>query len=457
MKRNYPDGPRIFLPLVIVRQLLPGLVPFNQLEFALNIARQYGDILHYKFGPLHIYQLADPDLTRQILVEQPEKFQKPRLLKYAFGPFGGQGLVTSDGALWKRQRKLIQPAFHHGRLGAYGEVFTAHAIRMCETFSDGEVRDIAAEMTQITVAIVVKTLFGSDLPGDAAEIRQCMLALLEAASERVNSPLRLPGWVPTRRNIRERRALAKLDAMLHALIESRRRSAQSREDLLSALLAAVDQDSGGGMSDQQLRDEMMTLFLAGHETTANALTWTWYLLARHPEVEAKLSEELRAVLDGRVPTAADLPKLPYCEMVVRESMRLYPPAPGAAREPIEDVAIGGFDVPKGSLISINTYVMHRDRRFFPEPDRFHPERFAQGWEERIPRYAYLPFGAGPRVCIGNAFAMMEARLILATVAQRSKFSLEADAEVRPVQRITLRPGGPVRMKITLRKQSCLAE
>jgi cytochrome P450 len=274
--------------------------------------------------------------------------------------------------------------------------------------------------------------------------------LLEAASERVNSPLRLPAWVPTGRNLRERRALAKLDAIVHALIGNRRASEERRDDLLSALLAAGDRE-GGGMSDQQLRDEMMTLFLAGHETTANALTWIWYLLARHPEVEEKLSEELRSVLGGRAPTVADLPKLRYTEMVVRESMRLYPPAPGAAREPIEDVAIGGFQAPKGSLLSINTYVMHRDARFFAEPDRFHPERFGQGWEERIPRYAYLPFGAGPRVCIGNAFATMEARLILATVAQRCKLSLETDREVRPVQLITLRPRGPVRMKIAVRK------
>jgi cytochrome P450 len=455
MKRAYPDGPSINFPLAILGQLVPALLPFDQLEFASNIARQYGDFAHYRFGPLHIYQLTHPDLTRQILVEQPERFQKPRLIKYAFGPFGGEGLVTSDGALWKRQRKLIQPAFHHGRLAAYGEVFTADAIRMCESFSEGEVRDIGAEMTQLTLTIVVKTLFGSDLPGDPAEIRRSMLALLEAASERVNSPLRLPAWVPTRRNLRERRALAKLDALIQALIGNRRASAGRRDDLLSALLAAGGRDSGG-MSDQQLRDEMMTLFLAGHETTANALTWIWYLLARHPEVEERLSEELRRVLGGRAPTAADLPKLPYTEMVVRESLRLYPPAPGAAREPIEDVAIGGFQVPKGSLISINTYVMHRDARFFADPDRFHPERFSQGWEERIPRFAYLPFGAGPRVCIGNAFATMEARLILATVAQRLKFSLETAAEVRPVQLITLRPGRPVRMKISVRKQSCSA-
>jgi len=231
------------------------------------------------------------------------------------------------------------------------------------------------------------------------------------------------------------------------LIQTRRRSGQSRDDLLSVLLAAVDEDDGASMSDQQLRDEMMTLFLAGHETTANALTWTWYLLARHPAVEKKLLEELHGVLAGRPPAMDDLPKLPYTEMIIREAIRLYPPAPGFAREPIENVTIGGYDVLKGSVVTVNTYALQRDGRFFPDPERFDPERFAPGWEERIPRYAYLPFGGGPRVCIGNGFAMMEARLILATVAQRYKLSLEPLEEIAPIQLVTLRPSRPVRMKL----------
>ena len=219
------------------------------------------------------------------------------------------------------------------------------------------------------------------------------------------------------------------------------------------LLAAVDEDSGAGMSDWQLRDEMMTLFLAGHETTAAALTWTWYLLSQHPKVEARLLGELRQVLGGRAPVVADLPNLPYTEMVVREAMRLYPPAPGVAREPIEDVKIGGYDVPKGSLISVNIYALHRDPRFFEDPERFDPDRFSSAWDERIPRYAYLPFGGGPRVCIGNGFAMMEARLILATLAQRCQLSLEPGQEVVPIQLVTVRPKNGVRMRLKMRKAS----
>jgi cytochrome P450 len=212
----------------------------------------------------------------------------------------------------------------------------------------------------------------------------------------------------------------------------------------------VDEDSGTRMSDQQLRDEMMTLFLAGHETTATALTWTLYLLSRHPEVETRLVDELQRVLAGRMPSVNDLPKLPYTEMVIREALRLYPPAPGLAREPIEHVTIGGYDVPKGSLVSANTYAIQRDGRFFADPERYDPDRFAPGWEERIPRYAYLPFGAGPRACIGSGFAMMEARLILATVAQYYKLSLVRGEKVKPIQLVTLRPSGPVRMRLERR-------
>jgi cytochrome P450 len=451
MKRKYPDGPRIKLPLVLIGQMLPSRFPFDPLAFGVGIARQFGNIVHYKLGPLHVYQLNHPDLIRQILVEQPEKFHKPGLVRRAFRPFAGDGLFTSDGALWKQQRKLMQPAFHHRQLAAYAGVMAAHARSMMDGFVDQEVRDIGADMTRLTLGIVAKSLFGAELPREAGEITRSMLAVLDAANQRMNSPLQIPSWVPTARNLRERRAVARLDATLQVLIRTRRASTESCDDLLSVLLAAVDEDSGARMSEQQLRDEMMTLFLAGHETTASALTWTWYLLSRHPAVEMRLVEELHRVLAGRAPSVDEQPKLPYSEMVIREALRLYPPAPGIAREPIEDVTIGGYDVPKGSLIVVNTYAIQRDGRFFADPERYDPERFAPGWEERIPRYAYLPFGGGPRVCIGNGFAMMEARLILATVAQRYRLLLEPDETIRPVQLVTLRPSGPVRMRLTRRE------
>jgi len=447
MKYTYPAGPRINFPLAVVGQLLS--LPFDGLEFAVKISREFGDIAHYKFGPLHIYQLNHPDLVRRILVEQPEKFYKPKLIKLAFRPFAGEGLFTSDGALWKQQRRLMQPAFHHRHLAVYGDVMVEHATRLADSWAAGQIREMVGEMTGLTLGIVVKTLFGGDLQEVEAIGRQ-MLEMLHATNRRLNSAFQIPTWVPTPGNLRERRAVARVDEITRVLIQARRAEPEKRDDLLSLLLAAVDEESGARMSDQQLRDEMMTLFLAGHETTAGALTWTWYLLSRHPEVEARLIDELRTVLAGRAPTAADLPKLPYAEMVIRESMRLYPPAPGFAREPVEDVEIGGYVVPKGSLIIVNTFALHRDPRFFPDPERYGPERFGPGWEERIPRFAYLPFGGGPRVCIGNGFAMMEARLILATIAQRFKLSMTNDAAIKPVQIVTVRPSGPVRMQIEKR-------
>jgi len=451
--RRFPNGPILSFPRVVIGQMFPSRYPFNPLEFNLAIAREFGDIAYFRFGPLRIYQLNHPELIRQILVEQAAKFYKPNLLKRAARRMLGQGLLTSDGALWKQQRKLIQPAFRHERLTAvYGGVMTTHARQLVNSFSDGEVRDIGDDMGKLTLAIVVKSLFGEDLPRSADGVGELVTAVAEAANDRVNSPLQLPSWIPTRRNRRERRAFARLDAIISELISVRRTSAAQRDDLLSVLLAAVDTETGAGMTDRQLRDEMMTLFLAGQDTTANALTWTWYLLARNPDVEQKLHEELQRVLAGRAPVAADLVKLPYTEMIILEAMRLFPPAPIFARQPIEHVVVGEYEIPKGSLVMISTYALHHDERFFPQPERFDPDRFAPGWEERIPRYAYVPFGGGPRVCIGNGFAMMESRLILATVAQRCKLRLEPNEEIAPKQLVTLRPSQAVRMRVEMRPE-----
>ena len=445
-----PPGPGVHLLLAVLSQMLPRSVPFDPLAFGLDIARRYGDLAYYHLGPLHVYQVNHPDLARQILVEHAERFHKPRLLKHAFRPFAGEGLLTSDGSLWKQQRKLIQPAFHHAHLAAYAAVMVAYARQLIDRLEDGQVLEVQSEMARLTLGIVVKSLFGADVTREAEDVGTLMVAVLDAANQRLNSIFQVPSWVPSRRNLHEKRALARLDAILRALIVERRSTAAHRDDLLSVLLRATDEESSVRMSDRQLRDEMMTLFLAGHETTATALTWTWYLLSQHPDVDARLMVELERVLGHRTPTVADLANLPYTDMVVREALRLYPPAPGVAREPIEDVTIDGYVVPRGSLISIDTYAMHRDPRFFHDPERFDPERFAAGWEDRIPRYAYLPFGGGPRICIGNGFALMEARLILATVAQRFRLTLEPNQDVRPIQLVTVRPRDGVRMRATTR-------
>ncbi len=450
MPNANPPGPRINYVLASVAQMLPRWFPFDPLEFAVQNARTFGDIVFYEVGSLRVYQLTHPDFARQVLVEEPGKFYKPWLLKRAFRPFAGEGLLTSDGPFWKQQRKLIQPAFHHGALAGYADVMVRHTRRMLDTFDEGRVIELQAQMSALTLGVVVECLFGGDVSRHAGEVGRLMTVVLDASNHRLNSALRLPSWVPTKRHLRERRAMRRLDAILVELIELRRRAPAGGRDLLSMLLAAVDQDSGARMSDQQLRDEMMTLFLAGHETTANLLTWTWFLLARHPDAERALFDETDRVLAGRTPTLADLPNLPFGEMVIRESLRLFPPAPGVAREPVEDVSIGDYVVPKGSLISVHTFTMQRDARFFPDPERFDPSRFLPGWEQRVPRYAYLPFGAGPRVCIGNSFAMMEARLILATIAQRWRMRLEPDQEIRPVQLVTVRAKNGIRVRLERR-------
>jgi cytochrome P450 len=442
-----PPGPSITLPMLIAGFLFPKRFPFDPLRFGLDNARQFGDIVYYQVGPLRVYQLNHPDLARQVLVDQADKFYKPQLLKRAFRPFAGGGLLTSDGALWKQQRKLIQPAFHPSQMPAYAAVMVTHTERMLATFRNGAVIDVGETMSKLTMGIVVKTLFGTDFTKEANEVAQLMGAVLEGANQRLNSPLSPPAWLPTKRHRRERRSLTRLDAMLVSMIDARRASTEHRQDLLSVLLAARDEDSQQQMSDRQLRDEMMTLFLAGHETTATAMTWIWYLLSQHPASEARLIEELDRVLGDRVPSVADLPSLPLTEMIVREALRLYSPVAGVAREPIEDVSILGYTVPKGSLVTVNSHMLHRDERFFDHPDTFDPDRFSGKWEERIPRYAYLPFGGGPRVCIGNGFAMMEARLILATVAQRFRLSLEPGQDIVPMQLVTVRPKNGLKMKL----------
>jgi cytochrome P450 len=453
MKRRFPKGPTTSFPRAVIGQIFPSKHPLDPLAFYLGTAREYGDIAYFRVGPLRIYLLNHPELIRQVLVDQAPKFHKPGLVKRGARLSLGKGLITSDGPLWKQQRKLIQPAFRHDRLAAaYGDVISAYAERMVNSFEDGEVRSIDDDMGKLTLAIVVKSLFGEELSRDAGEIGELLLAVADAANERLNSPFGLLSWMPTRRNLRERRALARFNEIISVLIRTRRQSAGQREDLLSALLSVADADTGERMSDRQLRDEMMTMFLAGQDTTSHALTWTWYLLARHPDVEAKLLEELRRVLAGRAPIATDLPNLPYAEMIVREAIRLFPPAPFFARQPVEDVTVGEWEIPKGSLIVVSTYALQRDPRFFPEPEQFNPDRFAPGWEERIPRFAYLPFGGGPRVCIGNGFAMMEARLVLATVAQRCKLSLESNTEIAPKQLVTLRPSHAVRMRVEKRAE-----
>ncbi len=450
MAERYPPGPK-------GNYFLGNLRPFSQdpPNFLINVAREYGNIVFLRLGPFKTFLIAHPDYVRQVLVTQATKFQKAKLDKQILGKFLGNGLLVSDGDFHRQQRALVQPAFHTQRVQSYSQVMVSYTERMLSEWRQGEIRDVDEEMMRLTMFIVSKTLFDADISETAQKAGQAIQDLQAAANLEYRRAFSVPLWLPTANNRKFRRSTAKLDDIIEGIIGERRAAAKQGSiedsgDLLSMLLLSQFED-GQQMDDRQVRDEAVTLFAAGHETTSNALTWTWYLLAQHPDVEAKLHAELGDVLAGRPPAVDDLSQLPYTEMVLKESMRLRPPAWILnGRVAIEDVTIGGYTIPAGSMVFISPFVMHRLTQYFPNPERFEPERFTPEKEKEIPRYAYMPFGGGPRVCIGNAFAMMEAQLILATIAQRFRLTLVADQEIELSPQITLSPKNGLRMALQAR-------
>lgn len=423
----------------------------DQLGFYASCAREYGDVVPLRLGPRHGLLVYHPDAIEEVLVTRSRDFVKSpgvRLL----GQLLGNGLFLSEGEVWLRQRRLVQPAFHRQRVAAYGEVMTAYTVRRLADWKDGDVRDVHAEMMALTQAIVAKTLFDADVADESYAIGQASNVLMEYFGARLGSVVLqlLPNWLPTPANLRTRRAIRRLDEVVYRMIAARRQSDEDRGDLLSILLHAQDADDGSRMTNQQVRDEVMTLFMAGHETTAVALSWTWYLLARHPDVDARLAEELRTVMGDRAPAASDLPELRYTEMVVNESLRLYPPAYAVGRQAARPTEVAGHAVAPGAIVILPTWVVHRDRRWFEEPEAFRPERWADDLAHRLPRFAYFPFGGGPRQCIGNGFAMMEAILLLATIAERFRLTLEPGQHVTPTPYVTVRPEPGLRMRLARR-------
>jgi cytochrome P450 len=387
----------------------------------------------------------------EVLVRDAESYAKTTGIKRTMYPAVGQGLFTNEGDSWKRQRKLAQPAFHTRRIANYADVMVDYAQQAMAPWHDGERINLEHEMSSLTMRIISKTMFDSDLTGDDAHIEQAVKTVLGTVDKRLNRLLPYPEWLPSRSNREFKQAIREMDSIILGFIEQRRHSKEDRGDLLSMLMAAQDEETGSGMTDKQLRDESVTVFGAGHETTSAALTWTFYLLSQHPEVEQKLQDELDTVLGGRMPTFTDLPNLPYTEMVLKESMRLYPPAWTTTREVVKDTTLGGLPLKKGQILLVNIYGIHHDERFFEDPWAFNPERFSPENEKRIHKYAYLPFGAGPRVCIGNAFAMMEGRLILATIGQRLELDLPVEQQVEPMRMFTLRPKFGMDMNVHVRE------
>jgi cytochrome P450 len=385
-----------------------------------------------------------------VLVGEYQSFAKGRALAEAKRILG-EGLLTSEGERHRRQRRLMQPMFVHSRIGTYGEAMVEAAERAAAGWRAGQVLDVHAEMSRLTLGIVGRTLFDADVEAEATEIGQALTESIEMLNRFMLPFSGLLERLPTATARRLRKARARLDSTIYALIGERRASRADRGDLLSLLLRARDdEDRSAQMSDEQVRDEAMTIFLAGHETTAVALTWTWYLLAQNPEVETRLHEELARELDARSPTVADLQRLPYTERVLAESMRLYPPAWVIGRRARVDVDLDGYRIPAGAIVILSPFVTHRDPRWYPEPLRFDPDRFTPEARSLRPRYAYFPFGGGPRVCIGEGFAWMEAQLLLATLAQRVCLRLAPDQQVALQPRVTLRPRGGLPMTITRR-------
>ena len=439
-----PPGPPGHFLLGNLPEFARDLLAFHE-----QCRDQYGDVVRLKLGTRTIYVLNHPDLIHEVLVAQHRNFVKHSFFWRHVTAIFGTGLLTSEGDSWLRQRRLMAPAFHRERITAYGETMVAYTLRMLADWRPGDVRNLHHDMMRLTLEIVGKVLFDTDVGADADAIGRAFDGVTDEIAERFRRPVFVPDWVPLPGNIRYRRGVATLDRLVYRIIAEHRANGAQGGDLLSMLMQVRDED-GTQMSDRQLRDEAITLLLAGHETTALALSWTWYLLARHPEVDARLGQELKTVLDGRAPSPADLPMLRYTEQVIVESMRLFPPAYGLGREALRDCEIGGYHVPAGTTLFMSPWLMHRDARWFSEPKRFRPERWNDGLAERLPRHAYMPFGGGPRICIGNSFAMMEAVLVLATCAQRFRVEQVSEETVVPFPTITLRPRGGVTLRVTER-------
>jgi cytochrome P450 len=417
----------------------------------MKAAREFGDIAHFQAGSQHYFLVNHPDYIRDILVTHHAQFKKGRGLERAKRMLGN-GLLTSEGEFHHRQRRLAQPAFHRDRIARYGRTMVEYAGRLPdERWRQGQTLDIAKEMMHLTLAIVGKTLFDTETEGEAEQVRQAVSESMRPFTRFMLPFAEFLDRLPLPANRDFERARNHLDSVIYRIIEEKRRSGEDRGDLLSMLLAAQDEEGDGGqMTDLQLRDEAITIFLAGHETTANALTWSWYLLSEHPEVESKLHAEIDTVLNGRLPAFDDFPRLRYTEMVITEAMRLYPPAWIMGRRALNDYPLESYVVPAGAILIMSQYVVHHDARYFPDPFRFDPDRWTPEARASRPQFSYFPFGGGPRRCIGEGFAMMEGIMVLATLAQTWRLRCAARHPIALQPLITLRPKYGMPMVITAR-------
>lgn len=443
--RRVPPGPNPFIPAINLFSLRR-----DPLGFLLRLEREYGEVAFFKLGPQPVYLISNPDYIRDILITHNRNFMKGEGLQRAKRLLG-EGLLTSEGEFHLRQRRLVQPAFHRQRIAGYAGTMVEYTARLAGKWQGGQTVDVAREMMRLTLAIAGKTLFDADVESEADEIGDALGRMMQQFN-RLTLPFsqlleKLP--LPSTRRFLQGRE--RLDRTIYRIIDERRRSGRDHGDLLSMLVAARDEEGdGSGMSDEQLRDEAMTIFLAGHETTANALTWTWYLLSQNPEAERRLHAEIDQVIGDRLPTAEDFPRLKYAEMVFAESMRIYPPAWLIGRRALGDYNVGEYAIPARSILLTSQYVMHHNPKYFPDPERFDPERWLPEARESRPQFSYFPFGGGPRLCIGEHFAWMEGVLVLATLARKWRLRLAPGHPVEMQPLVTLRPKYGMKMTIESR-------
>jgi len=412
--------------------------------------KEFGNIFYYRAGWVRVYFLNDPDLIDFVLVRHYQDFLKDRVVRNSRWLFGN-GLLTNEGESWKKQRRLAQPSFHRERIASYGAIMTEYAEQAAADWRHGAVIDIHQEMMRLTLAITIRVLFGLEFEG----LQEVSKALNVLARNISGVRLLFPSVVrllPRPGLFEFRRAIQKLEETVYEVVDRHRRSGKDSGDLLSMLVAARDED-GNPMSDRQIRDEVMTFLLAGHETTALALSWAWHLLAENPAADGELNDELQRVLGDRLPKVSDLPSLPYAEGVIKESMRLYPPAWALGRTAARDIELGGYRIPAGANIVMSPWVRHRDARYFPSPGKFDPCRWSSETTKHLPRFAYFPFGAGPRQCIGAAFATLEAVVVLATIARKFQVRPVPGHPVEPLPSLTLRPKSGVWVELRKRDEA----
>ncbi|MBX3249146.1 MAG: cytochrome P450 [Myxococcales bacterium] len=422
----------------------------ERLEALLGLRAEHGDVVRMRFGGLTAHLVSSPELVGEVLHTRNREFGKETRGMRKLRLVLGLGLLTSEGSFWLRQRRIAQPAFHRRRIAGFAERMVVAGEEMTARWSDGERIDAHHEMMKVTLRIVGETLLGADVTGDADRIGAAVSTVVEDVNERVNRLVDLGPALPTKRNRAFRRAMDTLDAVVLDMIAERRKRGVTGDDLLGMFMEVADEETGERMTDAQLRDEVMTIFLAGHETTANALSWALHLLSTSATVQRRLEEEVDDVLGDRPPRFEDLPRLVYTRQVIDEAMRLYPPAWMIARAPVEDTTLGGYFMPAGSLIFLSPYVVHRHPDHWVDPEGFDPDRFAPGADASRHRFAYFPFGGGPRVCIGNNFALMEATLLLATIARSHRLEAAAGVRVEPDPQVTLRPRGALSMVVRRR-------